>query len=140
MGLALVSDVGDTVDQVCRQPPVLAVVDDDPAVRHALSFAFETAGIPVATFPDAEMALASPQRHQWRCLILDQKLPRMSGLDLLARLRAAGVAAPCILITTHPSYATRARASAAGVEIIEKPLLDDQLALKVRELMDGAPP
>jgi len=138
-GPGLMSDVDAALDQVCRQPPVLAVVDDDPAVRHALSFAFETAGIPVVTFADAEMALASPQQHQWRCLILDQKLPRMSGLDLLARLRAAGVTAPSILITTHPSHITRARASAAGVEIIEKPLLDDKLALKVRELMDGVP-
>ncbi|MBX3428318.1 MAG: response regulator [Hyphomonadaceae bacterium] len=126
------------LDQVCRPPPVLAVVDDDPAVRHALSFAFETSGISVVAFADAEMALAAPQRHQWRCLVLDQKLPRMSGLELLAHLRAAGVTAPSILITTHPSHETRARADAAGVEIIEKPLLDNQLALKVRELMDGA--
>jgi len=139
VGAALLSDAGAALDHVCRQPPVLAVVDDDPAVRHALSFAFETAGIPVATFADAEMALASSQRHLWRCLILDQKLPRMSGLDLLARLRSAGVTAPSILITTHPSHSTRARASAAGVEIIEKPLLDDQLAQKVRELMEGVP-
>jgi two-component system, LuxR family, response regulator FixJ len=118
---------------------VLAVVDDDPAVRHALSFAFETAGISVATFADAESALAAPWRQNWRCLILDQKLPRMTGLDLLARLRAAGVVAPGILITTHPSRETRTRALAAGVEIIEKPLLDDQLARKVRELMDRVP-
>ena len=118
---------------------MLAVVDDDPAVRHALSFAFETAGISVATFADAESALAAVRQQNWRCLILDHKLPRMTGLDLLARLRAAGVTAPSILITTHPSRETRARAFAAGVDVIEKPLLDNQLALKVRELMDAAP-
>lgn len=114
---------------------MLAVVDDDPAVRHALSFAFETAGISVVTFADAESALAAPWQQTWRCLILDHRLPRMTGLDLLVRLRAAGVAAPSILITTHPSRETRARAFAAGVDVIEKPLLDNQLALKVRELM-----
>ncbi len=127
------------LDQVCRHPPVLAVVDDDPAVRHALSFAFETAGISVATFADPESALAASQQHDWRCLIIDQKLPQMNGLDLLGRLRVAGVSAPGILITTHPSRETRARAFAAGVEIIEKPLLDNQLAMKVRELMDSIP-
>ena len=127
------------LDQVCHLPPVLAVVDDDPAVRHALSFAFETAGIAVVTFADAESALAAPLQQHWRCLILDQKLPGMTGLDLLMRLRAAGLTAPGILITTHPSRETRARAFAAGVEVIEKPLLDDQLALKVRELLDGVP-
>lgn len=116
---------------------MVALVDDDPAVRHALSFAFETAGIPMVTFADAESALAATQQKDWRCLILDQKLPRMNGLDLLAHLRAAGVTAPSILITTHPSVATRARAGAAGVEIIEKPLLDNQLALKVLEIIQG---
>jgi len=118
---------------------LLALVDDDPAVRHALSFAFETAGISMTTFADGESALAAPRKKEWRCLILDQKLPRMNGLDLLARLRAAGVTAPSILITTHPSLETRARADAAGVEIIEKPLLDNQLALKVLEIMHGVP-
>ncbi len=114
---------------------MLALVDDDPAVRHALSFAFETTGISVATFADAESALAAPDQAAWTCLVLDQRLPRMSGLDLLARLRAAGVTAPAILITTNPSREMRARASAAGVEIVEKPLLDNQLSRKVRELM-----
>lgn len=114
---------------------MVALVDDDPAVRHALSFAFETTGIAVATFADAESALAAPGREAWRCLVLDQKLPRMSGLDLLEKLRAAGVVVPSILITTHPSRETRARASAAGVAIIEKPLLDNQLLREVWERM-----
>ncbi len=124
-----------TLDQVYRFQPVLALVDDDPAVRHALSFAFETTGISVAAFADAESALAAPDRAAWACLVLDQKLPRMSGLDLLARLRVAGVSVPAILITTNPSREMRARALAAGVEIVEKPLLDNQLSRKVRELM-----
>lgn len=118
---------------------MLALVDDDPAVRHALSFAFETTGIPVATFADAESALIAPDQAAWGCLVLDQKLPRMNGLDLLARLRAAGMNAPTILITTHPSRETRARALAAGVDIVEKPLLDNQLSQKVREIMIEAP-
>lgn len=119
-------------------PADLALVDDDPAVRHALSFAFETAGFSVAAFSDAESALAAPDRAAWLCLVFDQRLPGMSGLDLLARLRGEGVRAPSILITTHPSKDTAARAHAAGVEIIEKPLLDNTLARKVRQLIaDG---
>ncbi|MDZ4690836.1 response regulator transcription factor [Terricaulis sp.] len=130
-----------TVDQICRPipVPVLVLVDDDPAVRHALSFAFETAGIRVVTFADAEAALSVRDRTAWSCLVLDQKLPGISGLDLLERLRAAGVEAPTILITTHPTRITRQRALAAGVEIVEKPLLDNQLSQKVREIMIGAP-
>lgn len=113
----------------------LALVDDDQAVRHALSFAFETAGFDVVTFADAESAAKAPERRSWRCLVLDQNLPGMSGLELLARLRREGLAMPAVLITTHPSKDTVARARAAGVEIIEKPLLDDQLSRKVGSLV-----
>lgn len=123
------------LDEPRHSPADLALVDDDPAVRHALSFAFETAGVSVSAFSDAESALASPDRMAWRCLVLDQRLPGISGLDLLERLRAAGVQAPSILITTNPSRDTRLRAREAGVEIVEKPLLDNQLSKKVRELI-----
>lgn len=115
-------------------PPKLALVDDDAALRHALSFAFETAGFDVAAFADGESALAAPDRS-WRCLILDQKLPGMTGLELLAQLKAAGVAVPALLITTHPSRDLCAQAREAGVEIVEKPLLDGLLADKVRHLI-----
>lgn len=114
---------------------MLALVDDDPAVRHALTFAFETAGITVAAFSDAESALAAQDRRDWRCLVLDQRLPGISGLDLLERLRAEGVKTPTILITTHPPRDVKTRAQAAGVEIIEKPLLDNELTRKVRDIV-----
>jgi len=121
------------------RPADLALVDDDPAVRNALSFAFETAGFTVAAFSDAESVLRAPDRGEWRCLVFDQRLPGMSGLDLLAALRGEGVRAPSILITTHPSRETSARAQAAGVEIVEKPLLDNTLSRRVRQLIAAAP-
>jgi len=124
--------VSAVLDPTCRPPATVALVDDDPAVRHALSFAFETVGIAVDAFSDAEAALRCRDRGEWRCLVLDQKLPGMSGLELLTQLRAEGVTAPTILITTHPSRETKARALAAGVEIVEKPLLDNELSKKVR--------
>jgi two-component system response regulator FixJ len=114
--------------------PTLAIVDDDPAVRHALTFAFDAAGVGVVSFSDAESTLRATGAHAWRCLVLDQNLPGMSGLDLLDRLRARGVAAPAILITTNPSRETRARARRSGIEICEKPLLGDQLVERVRLL------
>ncbi len=118
-----------------RLPADLAIVDDDPAVRHALTFAFDTAGLKVASFADAETALAAPDRHTWSCVIVDQKLPGMSGLELLSLLRSEGCSAPTILITSNPSPELRERARAAGVDIVEKPLLDDELSRKVRELI-----
>lgn len=128
-----------TLDQVRRFPPILALVDDDAAVRHALSFAFETAGISVATFSDGESALAASDQQTWRCLVLDERLPGVSGLSLLHQLRSAGVTAPSFLITSHPSQDTRERAVAAGIEIIEKPLLDNQLLTKVRMALAEPP-
>lgn len=117
--------------------PVLALVDDDAALRHALSFAFETRGFPVSAFADAESALEAAHRAVWRCMVVDYKLPGMSGLDLLDRLRAIGVAAPALLVTTQPSRSLRARALSAGVEIVEKPLLDDALIVKVTRYWTG---
>lgn len=119
--------------------PVLAIVDDDPAVRHALSFAFDTAGVSVASFSTAEAALRATGAEFWRCLVLDQNLPGASGLELLDRLRARGIAARAILITTNPSRDTREKAHAAGVEIVEKPLLGDRLVERVNALIAAQP-
>ncbi len=117
---------------------VLALVDDDSALRDALRFAFETHGFAVSAFADAETALAAVNSATWRCMVLDYQLPGLSGLELLDRLRAAGVRAPAVLITTQPSLSTRARALLAGVEIVEKPLLDDALMTKVSWCWAGA--
>lgn len=89
-------------------------------------------------FADAESLLANPEvPRASACLVLDQKLPGMSGLALLAALRARNVGAPAILITSNPTAALRLEARAAGAEIVEKPLLDRVLASKVREAVEG---
>ena len=106
---------------------VLALVDDDAALLHALTFAFETRGYSVSAYANAEAALASAGQSAWRCMVLDHRLPGMSGLDLLERLRAQKMFVPSVIITSNPSFATRARAVGMGVEIIEKPILDDVL-------------
>jgi FixJ family two-component response regulator len=111
---------------------VVVVVEDDPAVLNSIAFALETEGFAVYAFPTGEAMMAVPSATGAACFVIDQKLPGLSGLDLCERLRGAGSAAPVLLITTQPSAATRARAMAGGVEIVEKPLLGDVLASKVR--------
>jgi FixJ family two-component response regulator len=64
----------------------------------------------------------------------------MNGLDLLSELRHRDVALPAILITTHPSDAVRARAAAAGVNLIEKPLLNNALFHGIYDALAHAPP
>lgn len=115
-------------------PPVLALVDDDPAVLSALAFAFETDRFAVAPFADAEALLAARPANVC-CFIIDLKLPGLSGLQLLQRLRGAGELAPAVLITSNPSPITRRQARALGAELEEKPLLGDALRERVAGLV-----
>ena len=117
--------------------PLLVLVEDDRAVLGALTFAFETEGYQVAAFRDPASALAASETARASCLVVDQHLPGMSGLEVVARLRAQGLTAPVLLITTHPTAQLLRDAAAARIEIVEKPLLGDVLAAKVRAHMSG---
>ena len=115
--------------------PAVILVDDDPAVAHAVQFSFDLEGLDVRSFSDAESVLASRDLPAKGCLVLDYNLPGADGLELLDRLRAKGVSMPAVLITTNPRTLLRARAAMAGVPIIEKPLLTDALLTAVRSAL-----
>lgn len=115
--------------------PAVFLVDDDPAVAHAVQFSFDLEGLDVRSYRDAESLLSSGDLPNKGCLILDYQLPGVDGLSLLERLRANDVRMPAILITTNPRPHLRARAAAAGVPIIEKPLLTDALLTAVRSAL-----
>lgn len=112
--------------------PSVILVDDDPAVAHAVQFSFDLEGLGVSCFRDGESLLGSQWLPLADCLILDHKLPGMDGLTLLGRLRSRGAQFPAILVTSNPRAALRERAAAAGVLIVEKPLLTDALLCAVR--------
>ena len=116
---------------------VIAVVDHDPAVLASLQFALEVEGFGVRAYPDAQAMLAAGRFADYRCVIVDQNLPAMTGLDLVAQLRNQSVAVPVILITSRPSAVLRGRAEQAGVPIVEKPLLGNTLVDKVRLMVAG---
>jgi FixJ family two-component response regulator len=114
---------------------LVGVVDDDLAVRNSLEFSLEIEGLTVRSYAGAADLLADPG-PRWDCLIIDQKLAGMSGLELIAQLRQRHVSAPAILITSHPSAALRERARQAGVPIVEKPLLGNALLEMIRKVAD----
>jgi len=112
----------------------LFLVDDDAAVRRALKFAFELDGYRVETFPDGEsLARRARLPADHACLVVDYELPGMDGLALIETLRRRSVRLPAVLITTHPTAKIRQRAQAAGVDIVEKPLLSDALGRAIEQ-------
>ncbi|MBS0488580.1 MAG: response regulator [Proteobacteria bacterium] len=122
------------------RPAPLLLVDDDPAVRTALKFALELDGYEVETFADAESLAACPQLPADGCLVVDLQLPGMDGLELVEVLRRRAVRLPALLITTHPTAMVRSRAQAAGVDIVEKPLLAEALGEALNRVLSAPPP
>jgi FixJ family two-component response regulator len=96
------------------KPPTVAVVDDDEAVRGALSNLLASLDLGVATFASAEAFLASPACRDAACLIADVQMPGMSGLDLQHHLSESGNRLPVILITAFPQEHVRRQAEAEG--------------------------
>jgi two-component system, LuxR family, response regulator FixJ len=119
---------------------VVGIVDDDPAVRNSLKFSLEIEGFAVGVYANAEELLTENDLSRFRCLVIDQHMPGLSGLDLVTKLRERRVAVPVILITTHPSRAVAARAEKAAVPIVEKPLLGNALLDEIRSLMASPTP
>jgi len=115
---------------------IVGIVDDDPAVRNSLKFLLEIDGFAADVYASADELLTEDgDLSRFRCFVIDQYMPGLSGLDLAAKLRERHVPVPVILITTHPSKALVARATHAGVPIVEKPLLGSALLDKIRELV-----
>jgi two-component system response regulator FixJ len=104
----------------------IAVVDDDPAVLDSLRFILEIAGFPVATYLSASAFLATDVDCP-RCVIIDQHMPMMTGLELIEILRARRRDMPIMLITAAPSPPIYARAASFGVPVVEKPASEDIL-------------
>ena len=107
--------------------PIIAVVEDDTAVRNSLKFSLEIDGFAVRTYANAEELLGSGSLSKFQCLVVDQDMPRMTGLELVAALRKRGVEVPALLVSGHLTPAVTRQASAAGIAIVEKPFLGNGL-------------
>jgi two-component system, LuxR family, response regulator FixJ len=114
--------------------PLIAVVDDDPAVCNSLKFSLELEGFTVRTYRSGAEFLATGDFRDCNCFIVDQRMPGMSGMELIARLRERNVSTPAILIISQPNKVLSARAAEARVPIIEKPLLSNALLEKIHEV------
>ena len=93
----------------------------------ALTFALEEDGFIVHGHHRGRAAMEASHTEHADCLVVDLKLPDIDGLALVAQLRRQGVMAPAIVITTAPDERRRREAALAGIQIVEKPLLDGEL-------------
>jgi two-component system response regulator DctR len=116
---------------------VVYVVDDDDAVRNAVRLLFSTADLDVETFPSAAAFLERADLERRCCLLLDIRMPGMTGTDLHDELRGRGVRAPVIFITGHGDIPMAVDAMRKGAyDFIEKPFDDEQLLGRVLNALE----
>jgi two-component system, LuxR family, response regulator FixJ len=111
---------------------IVIVIGGDLAVRHALKFWLEIEGLTVRSYATAAELLAAGELARSDCLVVDEKIPETSGLQLIAQLRDRNFSGPAILVTSQPSLSLRDQAEKAGVPIVEKPLLGNGLLDTIR--------
>ena len=109
------------------------IVDDDAAIRDALSLLLSLRNYSTATFASAEALLEAVDASSAGCVIADVRMPGMSGIELQQALRSRGIALPVVVITAHGNVATaRAAFRADAVDFLEKPF-DDRAAVAAVE-------
>jgi FixJ family two-component response regulator len=122
---------------VDQTPKLIAIIDDDEAMQDSLRDLIEAAGLVAHCFASAEEFLASDLRPQAACLILDIRMPYMSGLQLQTRLKEEECNIPIIFITAHGDARMRIRAMREGaVEFLAKPFDHHLLLRRVRAALD----
>jgi RNA polymerase sigma factor (sigma-70 family) len=117
--------------------PVVFVVDDDASVRSSLKFLLSTVGLQAETFDSTDSFLHKKRPDAPSCLVLDVRLPGLSGLDFQRELAARNICIPIVFLTGHGDIPMSVRAMKAGaVEFLTKPFRDQDLLDAVRVALD----
>lgn len=120
------------------EAPIIAIVDDDQAVREALSELLQVTGFSSRAFDRAEAFLADPAIADFACLITDVRMPGIDGLELQQRLRARGSDMPVIFITSAHDPVTHRRALECGAHAyLIKPIADGILLEYLETILGG---
>ena len=113
------------------------VVDDDHALRESLAWLLESVRLPVRTFASAQEFLRAFDKKQPGCLVLDVRMPGMSGLELLDRLTAEEAGLPVILLTAHADVPMAVRALKTGaVDFLTKPFNGQELLDRIQVALE----
>jgi two-component system, LuxR family, response regulator FixJ len=115
---------------------IVHVIDDDEALRDSLTFLLRTAGLQVQTHASASAFLAVLPGADLACIVTDVRMPGMSGVDLLRRLKELGIGVPVVVITGHGDVPLAVEAMKFGaVDFLEKPFDDEVLLASVRSAL-----
>lgn len=116
-------------------PGLVYIVDDDPSMRRSLSLLAESAGLESIAYASAKEFLDAPREARPACLVLDVRMPRISGLALQKMLKVQGFQIPTIFITGFGDVPAAVRAMRGGaINFIEKPFRDQEL---LESIWDG---
>ncbi|QDV06919.1 Transcriptional regulatory protein FixJ [Planctomycetes bacterium Poly30] len=116
--------------------PTVFIVDDDPAMRDSLGFLIGSVGRRVETYASAEDFLEAYDTERPGCIVLDVRMPGLSGLELMERLHEDRFAPPVVLITGHGDIPMAVRALKAGAfDFIEKPFSDQVLLERIQQAL-----
>jgi len=119
------------------ESPTVFVVDDDHAVRESLRRLLTSVGITVEVFPTAQAFLAGRRADAPGCLVLDVRLPGLSGLDLQRELATTNATLPIIFLTGHGDIPMSVRAMKAGaIEFLTKPFREQDLLDAIRQAFE----
>lgn len=119
-----------------RPAPFVHLVDDDPAIRDALTLMFRSRGFRPRAYCSADECLAAAGPQTSGCVVADMRLPDMTGVELTQRLRALGATPPVVIITASAGASLTVEALAAGAsDLLEKPFDDDALLASVRRAL-----
>ena len=117
--------------------PVIYVIDDDEAVRHSLEFLLKTAGMRAQGFDSATAFFEVLPQVRSGCIITDVRMPDVTGIDLLRRVKELGIDVPVIVITGHGDISLAVEAMKIGaVDFLEKPFDDDALLAAVQSALN----
>src|SRR5499425_3489660 len=118
-------------------PPLVVVIDDDASVCSSLKFLLSTVGLQAETFDSADSFLHKKRPDVPSCLVLDVRLPGLSGIDFQRELTARNVSIPIVFLTGHGDIPMSVRAMKAGaVEFLTKPFRDQDLLDAVHVALD----
>jgi two-component system, LuxR family, response regulator FixJ len=119
--------------------PIVFIVDDDEAVRESLQLLLESAGHRVRSFASGGEFLTAMPSSEDGCLIIDVRMPGISGLDVQERLRVDRITLPVIVITGHGDVPLAVRAMKAGaVDFVEKPFTEEAILAAVERALEIA--